>query len=145
MYCSNLLDLNSDVLKAKRANNERVREFSKNLLRYNQSVLQQQRKLPQSSEMNDIEIVKQKMVSKRERALMFAKNNVPKPKVSSSLAVDQKGNEDADRWDNEDDDYMRAPDAYGMGREEACRIDELEAKHLDSKRQIEAIKRSLNL
>jgi hypothetical protein len=43
-------DLNTEELRAKRANAERIKEFAKNLQKYNREILQQQRKLPSSSE-----------------------------------------------------------------------------------------------
>ena len=50
-----LIDLNNDVLLAKRANYERVKEFSKQLKDFNRSSLQEQRKLPYSSEVVGID------------------------------------------------------------------------------------------
>jgi len=148
--------LNSDVLKAKRANADRIKEFSKQLNRYNQEVLHQQRKLPQSSESNDIEISKQKNMSKRERALHFAKS-VPKPKVaqsgngegmnSESKAISTRSEIDEDDWAGRgyDHDYVTSADTTGMDYTAANRLDELQAKHQASVRQVEAIKRSLKL
>jgi len=149
--------LNTDVLKAKRANAERIKEFSKGLMRYNQDMLHHQRKLPQSAEANDMEISKQKNMSKRERALQFAKN-VPKPKVASSgnggnapggvkHCVDGDDQGDDEDWAGRgyDHDYVTSSDTTGMDYAAANRLDELEAKHEASKRQIEAIKRSLKI
>ena len=77
-------DLGSAELQAKRANHERVKEFSRQLLAYNQKVLQQQRRLPRSSESSEIDRARDKADSKRERALQFAQN-IPKPKPAAAL------------------------------------------------------------
>ena len=83
-------DLNSQELLAKRANHERVKEFSRQLLAYNQKVLQAQRKLPRSSESSDIEKASQKLQSKRERAMQFAQG-VPKPRPAVPLTAAAPG------------------------------------------------------
>ena len=78
-------DLNSQELVARRANHERVKEFSKQLLAYNQKALQAQRKLPRSSESSELERASQIRDSKRERAIKFAADHVPKPKPALPL------------------------------------------------------------
>lgn len=80
MIEKNKPDLNTEELKAKRANLERVKEFSRNLHQYNKQAIREQPKLPPSSEKHSIEISKQNMNSSRQRARDFSKN-VPKPKV----------------------------------------------------------------
>lgn len=159
-------DLNSEVLQAKRANQERVKEFSKNLLTFNQQVLRQQRKLPRSSESNDIERADQRAVSKRERAKQFAQN-IPKPKpAASSVAMPSmaggsyragsrfRATDDEEDWagkDGLDHDYMgrvaqRDSSAIGgISDVEFRRIELLEQKHNDASRQIAAIKKSLGV
>eukprot|EP01039_Chlorochromonas_danica_P003458 gene3458-3787_t len=71
-------DLNTEELVAKRKNMERIKEFSKQLRVVNQDLIQQQRKLPPATEQIDIEKSKQKLNSKRQKALEFARN-IPKP------------------------------------------------------------------
>lgn len=73
-------DLNREDLIAKRANLDRVKEFSRNLHNYNRQVLSQAPKLPSASEKRDIRLSEQKYQSNRQKALEFAKS-VPKPKV----------------------------------------------------------------
>lgn len=101
----------------------------------------QQRKLPDGNEMAAIEVSKKKCDSKREKAIAFAKN-VPKPKIRIVKTDFQQGpgRRPADEMDPFDD--------YGLGMEptaESSKIEELNAKHLESKRQVEAIKRSMGL
>ena len=157
-FSSSLADLNSEILVAKRANQERIKEFSKNLLEFNQKVLQQQRKLPHSAESNSIVLAQKKIMSKREKALEFSKN-VPKPKSSAMLQPSEaprrpkyrpsgsNGDYEAD-WAGKDfdHDYMtKESESHGMNEVEFRRLETLEQKHNDSQRQIAAIKKSLNL
>ncbi len=132
-------DLNSDELIAKRANAERIKEFSKNLRNFNSQMIGNQQKLPSGSESHDIDNAKKKILSARERALQFAKN-IPKPKVNkdSYKSVD-------DVIDLHDDDgYMRVSyEQYGMESKQAKYLEDLEAKYMDSKRNVDAIKRQL--
>lgn len=53
-------DLNSDELVAKRANLERIKEFSKNLQSFNRQTISQQPKLPPAAEKHDIAVSEQK-------------------------------------------------------------------------------------
>lgn len=76
--CQLTADLNTEELVAKRKNLERIKEFSKQLRVVNQDLIQQQRKLPPATEQIDIEKSKQKLNSKRQKALEFARN-IPKP------------------------------------------------------------------
>jgi hypothetical protein len=153
-------DLNSDELIAKRKNAERIKEFSKQLRQLNADVLTQQAKLPSASEQNDLQIARSKYESSRQRALDFARNNVPKPKQPSYLNVEMA---DADNRNNRS---RSAPpknhNSQSMSREssndpnsnvgmlmdedafQAAKLQELEAKHQQSKMKMEAIKRSLN-
>ncbi len=165
-------DLNSDTLKAKRANKERVKEFSENLKKYNRAEIEAHKKLPSSVESRDLELSTNKQMSKRERALQYGKN-VPKPKASSDASTitstgasgqskaggggRNRGNfeskldviYDEDDWnakdDMADDEFLEAPDPSGMAFSAANKLSELEAKHNNSKRQIDAIKRSLKM
>lgn len=130
---------------------------------------QQQRKLPAASEMKDMAVAKSKLDSKRERALQFAKQ-VPKPAVvskSSEVQSDDHAGRDRDRdtsFDHEDsmgdyggdenmvacfDDTMYESTPQ-MGRSvvhqsEPSRLELLQAKHAQSKRQVDAIKASLGM
>lgn len=148
-------DLTNDALLAKRANAERVKEFSKQLKEFNRSSLQEQRKLPYSSEAVGIEISKKKLESNRERALQFSKH-IPKPKAKSTADVDvivgtrkntgrYGDDDDEDEDDRYDDSYVRATDKYGQTYESATRMQELQAKHNDNRRNIAAIKKSMGL
>eukprot|EP01041_Mallomonas_annulata_P002338 gene2342-4547_t len=129
-------DLNSEELVAKRANAQRIKEFSKNLKSFNEQSLQQQRRLPPSSEAVSVTLTKKKEESSRGKALSFAKN-IPKPKIpktNSSPSRTPSGRED------EGSDSLDAA-VY----EEQSKLLELQARHVDSKRQVEAIKKSLGL
>ena len=133
---------------AKRSNLERIKEFSKNLQKFNQDALSVQRKLPDGNEMSEIEIAKKKMESKREKAITFSKN-IPKPKRRSEGvtgvtggARDRAGQRPSD--ESGLDDF--ADDELGMEpTSENSKLQELAAKHLESKRQVDAIKRSMGM
>lgn len=132
-------DLNSDELIAKRANAERIKEFSKNLRNFNSQMIGNQQKLPSGSESHEIDNAKKKMLSARERALQFAKN-IPKPKVNKDSF--KSADDVIDLHD--DDGYMRVSyEQYGMESKQAKYLEDLEAKYIDSKRNVDAIKRQL--
>jgi hypothetical protein len=136
-------DLNTDALIAKRANLERIKQFSKNLNTHNRDNMEVAPKAPKSSQSSEMVINRKKLESKRERALQFAKN-VPKPKLKAQQEY-ECGTYDDDGYD---DGFgmgkqSAAPDLYGMEHEHASRLDDLEAKHNDAKAQVEAIKRSM--
>lgn len=132
--------MNSEELIAKRANKERIKEFSKNLQKFNKEVALDQRKVLPSSEASAITTAKQKLESKREKALEFAKH-VPKPKPpkqssSSSPLTPVEGGE------HDEDDEMAI---MQLGNEHSSALDALTAKHAENKRQVEAIKRSVGI
>jgi hypothetical protein len=131
---SQYLDLNTDELIAKRANLQRVKEFARNLKQYNDSTLIQQPKLPAAAEQVEINKSMQKLVSKRTKAIEFAKQ-IPKPKAKTSVAseVDNSGID------------VNEKDVYGTTNDDAQRLAELEMKHEEKRRQIEAIKRSMGM
>lgn len=165
-------DLNSETLKAKRANKERVKEFSENLQKFNKAEIRAHKKLPSSVESRDLELSTIKQMSKRERALEYGKK-VPRPKASDASTITSKGDDygqgnhgdagkkrgnfesklnviyDEEDWnakdDMADDEFLEAPDPSGLAFSAANKLSELEAKHNNSKRQIDAIKRSLKM
>lgn len=114
--------MNTDELKAKRANVERIKEFSKNLKQFNKEMITQQPPPPEP----------EKEPSKRDKALAFAEN-IPKPKVKKP--AEEK---------SESPIYDKGV-VYSKADEQERHINELEQKHLQSKRQVEAIKKSLGL
>ena len=71
-----------------------------------------------------------KEVSKRERALHFAQN-VPKPKTIEKPSLTNNG--------------TRPERNIGVSAVPASKIDELTSRHLQSKRQVDAIKKSMGL
>lgn len=124
--------MNTDELVAKRANAERVKEFSKNLKKFNKEAMP--RKDPQEMEI----AAKQKKAeenSKRDKAREFAKN-IPKPKVrvnSGGAGGGRAGGSDRSN--------------VGMSAipVESNRLEELTSKHMQSRKQVDAIKKSLGL
>lgn len=109
------LDLNSDELLAKRGNLERVKEFSKNLKSFNRELI--------NSQSNNVK-KKSVQISAREKAIAFAKNiPKPKPKVNAESAESSEN--------------------IGIDIEEYDAIEELASKHLQNKKQVDAIKKSL--
>lgn len=161
-------DLNTDELIAKRKNLDRIKEFSKQLRQVNADMLTQQPKLPSASEQNDLQIARNKYESTRQRALEFAKNNVPKPKVARNAQLDDRRDprgyydEETDNGPSQLRDATRRSQSagersgsYGGSRSnlgipmdedafQAAKLQELEAKHQQSKARMEAIKRSLH-
>lgn len=128
-------DLNTDILKAKRANADRVKDFSKQLHDFNKVSLSDQRRLPYSSEAVGVQMTKKKLESSRERANQFAKK-IPKP-----VTVKLKGSPDG----RGEEDEMGCGFGMSAGEEKASKLEELQAKHLESKRNIEAMRRSMGM
>ena len=136
---SQIADLNTDVLKAKRANADRIKDFSKQLNEFNKVSLGDQRRLPYSSEASGVQISKKKLESNRERAIQFAKN-IPRPAI--------KGKEmKSFDVDDEDDmaDRLMSGSEYGVGDQKAFKLEELQAKHLESKRSIDAMRKQMGM
>mmetsp|Transcript_9617 Transcript_9617/g.13147 ORF Transcript_9617/g.13147 Transcript_9617/m.13147 type:complete len:378 (-) Transcript_9617:24-1157(-) len=131
-------DLNTEDLIAKRANVDRVKEFAKNLQQFNHEHLRTQKKLPPSNEKFEIEIAQKKQESKRQKAIEFAKN-IPKPKVNKSK--DQDKDNEGVNYDEDGGGQFQ----MGEGYEEDIKLQELEAKHVNSKKQIEAIRKAMGL
>ncbi len=150
-------DLNSDALIAKRANQQRVKDFSKQLKEFNRVEIQNE-KLSHVSKDDE-----KKELSKREKAIQYGKQ--VRTKVAAAHVQDtekkslQSGknpsvkhsafSEEDDDWHgsdyNSEDRYVKAADVTGMRYENAKHIEELESQHNDAKRQIDAIKRALKL
>jgi hypothetical protein len=105
--------------------------------------LQEQKRSLYSSEASGVQITKKKLESNRERGMQFAKQ-INKPKLKNEKPIDSIGieNEDEDMYD---DSYMRAPNEFGMSYEKESKLQELQAKHLDSRKNIAAIKKSMGV
>lgn len=152
-------DLNTDELVAKRKNAERIKEFSKQLRAVNSETLSAQRKLPSAAEQSDIEKSKQKYESKRQRALEFAKMVVKPGPGSDPLDEDGEGgfgvrSMSAGQAQPTTKKTMRRPQPQPQQRmmqlaadnedgEAAARLLELEARHSQSKAQVDAIRRAM--
>ena len=133
-------DLQTADLIAKRANLDRVKEFSKNLKNFNTENLRFQSKLPAAGEKNDMTLALKKMDSSRQKAIEYGRS-VPKPtKLMQGGVYAHAQQRAAPRGEQtnvgleQDEDYM-----------EIARREELEAKHLANKAQIEAMKRQMGL
>ncbi len=130
-----ILDLNSEELIAKRANAERIKEFSRNLKNYNKDTITKQKM--EMMEAGNYETSAKKKendaVSSREKALAFARN-IPKPKVKTVTSKKESEYED-----------MGPTMQLGPDDEDRNALAELEQKHLQSRKQVEAIKKSLGL
>lgn len=150
VYIYILIDLNREELKAKRANLDRMKEFSKNLNNVNKTVISEQRKLPPSKEARDIKVNQEAQCSSRLRALEFSRN-IPKPRVvkkeSAGEARSKKQNQYNEmEMEMEDDDYyVTADDIYGADYATNSKMQALDNKHNDTKKQVDAIKKSLGL
>ena len=124
---------------AKRANLQRVKEFARNLNKFNDSYIKTQTsKLPPPNQVHEIQKATEKISSKRTKALEFARH-IPKPNVNSKETEEDyvENNGQCDKLDDKD--------VYGLTSSEANRISELETKHLEKKKQIEAIKKSMGM
>lgn len=132
--------MNTDELVAKRANLQRVKEFARNLKKYNDTHIQTSSdKLPAPAQAIEIQKQVEKSASKRSKALEFAKQ-IPKPKLKESLSDDYRM---VDPNQGEPDSHEK--DIYGLTADESNKLSELELKHLEKKKQIEAIKKSLRM
>lgn len=132
-------DLNTDELIAKRKNLDRIKDFSKQLRQINKEIISQNPKLPSSVEQNDINLSKRNYESKRQKAIDFARN-IPKPKLSTENMQSQTNNQrSGSSQSNRESALYMDDDAI-----EAARLQELEAKHLQNKAKMEAIKKTLS-
>ena len=149
-------DLNTEVLKAKRANADRIKDFSKQLNEFNKLNLLDQKKVPHSSEASGVEMCRKKMESNRERGMQFAKQ-IPRPsslKTKSETATNSNSNSnsngDRDRGHSLEDEegcegFLTRNDEYGMPYDKASKLQELQAKHEDSRRNVQAIRKSMGM
>ena len=130
---------------------QRIKDFSKNLQSFNRENLRQQPKLPPAAEKSEIVISMRKQDSKRERMLEFSKQ-IPKPQVRNPKPF---GNNDI-IYDEDDDDTFdpgmppRRNRGQGDGGNYSTsaddyRLQELEAKHNNGKKQIDAIRKQMGL
>ncbi|RLO13415.1 hypothetical protein DYB28_015940 [Aphanomyces astaci] len=134
-------DLNATELVEKRANQERVKEFSKNLRQINQSI-------PKKSATTVDDKASPKTMSTRDKALAFAKQNVPKPKTrkvpspvkqhaaprrsSKAAHVDETEEDDGGRFAGEDGAFVSNV---------MTELQQLQLKHRAARAQIEALMR----
>lgn len=135
--------MNTDILKAKRANAERIKDFSKQLQDFNKVSLSEQRRLPQSSESSDVQLCKRRLESNRERAIQFSRG-IPKP-------VNKSKNDNAERKSREEDEIEEKfaknsdHDEWGLSDAKAAKLRELQLKHLESKKNIEAMRKTMGM
>ena len=145
--------MNTEELKAKRANRDRIKDFSANLHHYNKKVIEHTRLVNISNDCADGEKALQtrpthsnsatgargvlQVESSRERALEFARN-VPKPRVVRRPS---------------ERDVVDVPATnvgmLSMGNNEESqrqmRLLELESKHSSDRQRVTGIKKSLGL
>ena len=135
--------MNTDILKAKRANAERIKDFSKQLQDFNKASLSEQKRLPQSSESSDVQLCKRRLESNRERAIQFSRG-IPKP-------INKSKNDIAERKNGEEDEVEESfaknsnHDEWGLSDEKAAKLRELQLKHLESKKNIEAMRKTMGM
>lgn len=140
-------DLNSEHLIKKRANKQRVKDFSLNLRAINQKMITASKR--KSKKGNE------KKLSVREKARMYAQN-IPKPqgfKQNSGISrlgrkenINEYGN---DSYGNgggvygDGDDFMDEPDQETWERRhgEMSQLDQLEMEHQSSRYNVDAIRR----
>jgi hypothetical protein len=145
--------LNTDELKAKRANADRIKEFSKNLNSFNRVAIKES--AVESHEGDSDRHQKAEKKSAREKANEFSKQ-VPKPKVVRASAAaagrpPQRHEESSDGYGTAAEEYCLSEldhDIYDYGIEDNggnSRLQELQEKHGENKKKADAIKRSLGL
>lgn len=143
-------DLNSDELRAKRANRERVKEFAKNLHSFNKNVIEHTKLVAISNDCADGDVARPKAVveSSRERALQFAKR-IPAPRPKAMSAEGDKGVRQGrrDSANKERDALLTARDEMVTSEESRrqSRLLELESKHSFDRQQVSSIKKSLGM
>lgn len=82
-----------------------------------------------------MQMTKKKLESSRERANQFAKK-IPKPVVVKPKNSPGGGGEE---------DEMGCDFGMSLGDEKASKLEELQAKHLESKRSIEAMRKTMGM
>ncbi|CAK4398924.1 unnamed protein product [Aphanomyces euteiches] len=119
-------DLNATELVEKRANQERIKQFSKNLRQINQTLPKKQK---------ETVVEKEKAPSNREKALAFAKKKVPKPKVVTRKAVSPtKENARTSKRDQPEE-------PRDQELEVQSELHQLQLKHRAARAQLEALMR----
>ena len=135
-------DLNSDDLVAKRANAERVREFSKNLKSINMGHMAMKGATPAQ------EVAAQKenqAVSKRERMREFARHRVPKPRARSPPPPDDYDEQIGSARERHEAaaGYGDGTAVDGAGERGPSLLEDLEMRHDAQRAQVEAIRREM--
>jgi hypothetical protein len=147
-----LTDLNTDELKAKRANADRIKEFSKNLNSFNRVAIKEA-----AAESHEGGHHKAEKKSAREKMKDFSKH-VPKPKARPSAVANHAPS--GGRHEESSDGYGTAAQEYCISSEidhdiydyegiedngGNSRLRELQEKHGENKKKADAIKKSLGL
>ncbi|OQR82011.1 hypothetical protein THRCLA_11222 [Thraustotheca clavata] len=118
-------DLNAEDLIEKRANKERIKEFSKNLRQINQN-LKKKEVLA--------EVVPEKTLSNREKAMAFAKEKIPKPKVVKKLLSPKTK-------PAKNDEKVKVQNASDEEETIQSELHQLQLKHRAARAQVEALMR----
>ena len=132
--------MNSEELRAKRANRERVREFAKNLQSFNRKVIDHSRLVQISNDCVDgghAPVVAEE--SSRERALKFAQR-IPRP-----ILRNNKSTNISDRRSEEGRKAGRDVLVSDEEQKRQSRLLELEAKHSYDRERVRNIRKSLGL
>ncbi len=130
-------DLNSTELIAKRANKERVKDFSRNLRAINQRMIRKSR--------NRQPREKEKKLSVRQKARMYAQN-IPKPRGfnrDTPLSRMSRKENINDGYNGEEDDengLYNDINTYGVDNN-MSQLDQLEMEHQNSRYDVDAIRR----
>jgi len=123
-------DLNSEELIAKRANQQRIKDFSRNLRAINQRVITQNRQKSRKE--------KPKKLSTREKARMYAEN-IPKPQgFNKNTPLSRMGRKENKSINGDMDSGM---DDENWGHGEMSQLDQLEMEHQNSRYNVDAIRR----
>ena len=96
-----------------------------------------------------MQVSKRRLESNRERAIQFSRG-VPKPAIklknsNSNSNAKREGSEEEEGDDNNDEDDDDGGDGWGLSSAKASKLRELQLKHLESKKNIDAMKRSMGM
>ena len=103
---------------------------------------------------SDVQVSKRRLESNRERAIQFSRG-IPKPAIklkNSNSNAEMKGDEEEEEGDEEIEERFRRKnhnddddDGWGLSSAKASKLRELQLKHLESKKNIDAMKKSMGM
>lgn len=136
------VDLNTEELKAKRANRDRVKMFARNLHEYNHALIEQTRLVGISNDCADgvpLRAAPAAAESARDRALAFARS-VPRPRAGAEGAGRQVSKASARTGPSDKDKLVSDEEVRRQ-----TRLLELESKHSFDRQQVLSIRKAIGM